>query len=242
MITGLMIDQREPDWVKALKWGNVPALITLLDAGDVWATTDDGTMLCIERKTPSDFLGSIKDDRLFTQVYGMKQHTPWVYVVITGHFETDPLGMVKLNGVSTGWNWASVQGALLQVQELGAFVVFAMCDQDFERTVLRLGEHDRGPVKVRAEREALTISVAEQILTALPGIGEQRAAAILKYAGSAGWALCYLTDPEFEKEVEGIGPITKQKIRAALQLNEGEVISVIGKDGFPVEKQARKAA
>jgi ERCC4-type nuclease len=242
MITAIMVDQREPDWVKALKFGGAPRMITLLEAGDFLVTTDSGALLSIERKTPADFLASIADGRIFNQVHGMKQLTPWTYILITGPFTPDARGMIALEGNPTGWNWGSVQGALLQCQEMGAFVVYAAGDEDLESAVLRLGEHERGPIKVRQEREQLTISVAEQILTALPGIGEQKAAALLKYAGTAGWALCYLTDPEFEKEVQGIGKITKQHIREALQLAEGEVISVIGKDGQSVVQTARKAA
>jgi len=236
------MDQREPDWVKALKFNGIPIMITMLDAGDFWATTDDGAMLCIERKSPVDLLSSIKDDRLFNQVYGMKQHTPWVYLLITGFLVPDARGMVVMDCNLTGWNWSSVQGALLQAQEMGAFIVYSAGDADIEATVMRLGTRDRSTVSVRKERETLSISVAEQILTALPGIGDQKAAAILKYAGTAGWALAYLTDAEFSKEVEGIGPITKQKIRAALQLQDGEVISVIGKDGQPVARATEKAA
>jgi len=241
MITGIMIDQREPDWVKALKFGGAPVMVSTLDAGDVWATTDDGAMLCIERKTATDLLNSIKDDRLFTQIHGMRQRTPWAYLVIDGAIWPDRHGFAITEAGSTHWNWSSVQGALLQAQEMGAFVCWAGTE-DFENTIIRLGARGRGAIKVRHERETLTVSVAEQILTALPGIGDQRAAAILKYAGTAGWALCYLTDPEFDKEIDGIGTITKRKIREALQLADGEVISVIGKDGHPVAKSERKAA
>jgi len=240
MITSIMIDQREPDWVQKLQFRDIPKLITLLDAGDFLATTDDSALLSIERKTPSDFLGSVADGRLFNQVAAMKRLTPWVYVLVSGAFVADAHGLIVIDGKQTGWNWGSVQGALLQVQEMGGYVIFAHSDADLEPAILRLGEHDRGPVTVRPERQVVALSVAEQILTSLPGIGEKRAAELLAYTGRLGWALCLLTDQN--TALAGIGAVTRKKIREALQLEEGETISVLCADGQPAQAASGKAA
>ena len=75
-IASVIIDSREPDWVQRLDFG-VPAAVTALDAGDLWVATTDAQTLIIERKTPTDLLNTIKADRLFQQVIGMRQRSQW---------------------------------------------------------------------------------------------------------------------------------------------------------------------
>jgi hypothetical protein len=58
VITAALVDSREPQWMQSLTFGGVPTVVTLLDSGDVWAVTDDGHTLMIERKTPSDLLNT----------------------------------------------------------------------------------------------------------------------------------------------------------------------------------------
>src|SRR5689334_18895835 len=98
MITALMIDSREPEWVQKLKFGGVPAIVTTLETGDVQAVTSDGCTLVFERKTATDFLNTLKEERLFPQMHRMTEHrnmqhrgmdepmTYWPYLVITGSF------------------------------------------------------------------------------------------------------------------------------------------------------------
>src|SRR5687767_10750731 len=88
-ISAVLIDSREPDWVKALTFGSVPASVQLLPHGDLTVCCDDGNILLIERKTPDDFLSSHRDERLFEQLSLMKErgNTPWCYVMVTGEFQ-----------------------------------------------------------------------------------------------------------------------------------------------------------
>ena len=72
-ITALMIDSREPDNIKSMKFPNIPTTVTMLDTGDILAVTDDGHTLIIERKTPDDFLNTLKDERLFPQLPRMTE-------------------------------------------------------------------------------------------------------------------------------------------------------------------------
>ena len=68
-----MVDNREPEFFQKLKFGGVPTMVTQLETGDVQAVTDDGCTLVFERKTPSDFLNSLKDERLFPQMARMTE-------------------------------------------------------------------------------------------------------------------------------------------------------------------------
>lgn len=72
-ITAALVDQREPAWAQALKFGGAMVAPTMLEHGDLLATCDDGTLLAVERKTASDLLNSIRDDRLWAQLAGIKR-------------------------------------------------------------------------------------------------------------------------------------------------------------------------
>lgn len=233
-IVACMLDTREPEWVKALTFGASMRTVTLLEHGDLLATTGDGTLIAIERKTSDDFLNSVRSGRIWPQLAGIRQQTPWSYLVITGVLLPAASGMAITERGETGWKWASVQGALLRAQELGCMVVHAAKDVDFESTVLALAarsHQDECPVEpVRLPR---FFSDAEALLSALPGIGLDRAQALLAYAGTAGWALNWLTDQSSTDKVDGIGPKTRQNIREALGLRDDESLCVII-DGNPV--------
>lgn len=235
-IVAIMVDQREPEWVQRLAFGAKMHTVTLLEHGDVLATTDDGVLLAIERKTADDLLNSVRSGRLWLQLAGLRQQTRWAYLVVTGSLQPGPGGKAITDRGETGWLWSSVQGVLLRAQELGCMVVQASTDADFEPTVIALSERshqDECPIEpVRTPR---FFSEAEALLAALPGIGLDKAQALLGYANTAGWALNWLTDQESTDKVEGIGPKTRQNIRAALGLHDDESLCVII-NGNPVGK------
>ncbi len=227
-ITAAIIDTREPEWVRRLTFGGAMIASSALDAGDLLATCDDGALLAIERKTPDDLLNSIRDERLWAQLAGIRKLTPWAYLVITGELRQGMDGKVITDARGTGWNWASVQGALLQAQEMGVFVVFAANDDDYEAAVLRLAARSHKPeLVIPPTREAIPMSPAERILLALPGIGPERVSGLLEYCKTAAWALNFLTCDAVEGAVTGIGPGTKRAVRQALGLRDDEELAVV---------------
>lgn len=226
-IVAAMIDSREPEWVKKLALGGAQTIVTTLEHGDILITTDDGALIAVERKTASDFLASLKDERLWGQLAGIRAHTPWAYLVITGTLS--PVGgkVATAHGVN-GWSWASVQGAMLKVQELGVFTVYCEGDNDFEAAVLRLANRDRkDDLVIKPLRTPAILSEAERILTSLPGVGLERVKDILAYTGRPCWALQFLTDLKCPGNIPGVGAQTKRHIRAALGLRDGEELSVV---------------
>lgn len=82
-ISAIIIDSREPDWVKQLNFGDIPTSVQLLEQGDLMAASNDGELILIERKTPDDFLNSLKSDRLMLQLANMLTVTRWAYLMIT---------------------------------------------------------------------------------------------------------------------------------------------------------------
>jgi ERCC4-type nuclease len=125
----------------------------------------------------------------------------------------------------TAWKWAAVQGALTSVQDAGVGVVWAGGDADFERVVLWLCRRDRGPI-VTARRPSGDLDERINLLCALPGVGPERARALLRDCGSVAWALYALTEMAAgkRKSVAGIGPKTRLDVRRLLGLKDGETM------------------
>lgn len=231
-------DSREPSWVQALEFGCKARTVAALEYGDLLAVTDDGALLAIERKTAGDLLASVADGRLWHQVSGMRKVTPWCYLVVTGTLSCSQDGHVTTERGVTGWAWSSLQGALLQAQELGAMITFAQDDAEYEPTVVRLSQRSHETtVRLAPVKESSVLSDSERILAAMPGVGLERAAAIIDYCGTCGWALTMLTTPNHGEHISGIGPGTKAKIRAALGLKADEYLSVIDENRQPKERE-----
>lgn len=238
MIETILIDSREPDSVKAMSFDGAATVVSLLEWGDLHVLCSDGALLVIERKTPSDFLNTLKDDRLMPQMAGIKSLSRWAYLLIDGRLESGRDGKTVVDGYETGWQWASVQGALLTAQEMGVNVINS--GGDFETTVLWLARHSRAEVKhIYPQKAAIFASPAEQVLASLPGIGEQRATAILSNHGNdLKWALCSLLDPTWEKQPD-VGPITKKNLRRLFGLADDQILWPYTNDQ-PIERNKTK--
>jgi hypothetical protein len=241
MITAALIDRREPSWVQALTFGNVPVSVTELDAGDTWITTDDNYLLMVERKTSDDLLGTIHDERLYPQMTKLVQRrldqeasgekiTNYPYLVITGKFSRNANDMIVTDRGETGWNWNSIQGVLLDVQEMGVFVVMA---DDYEQCLIRLGNRKRKTTHwVLPPRVPAFVGPQIGLLASIPGIGIETAQKILDWSTTPAFALCGLTDLTLEAP---FGTALRKKVRSTLGLRDNEQIEVwINKNGDEV--------
>lgn len=226
MLTSVLIDSREPEEIKKLDFG-VPSIIMALDAGDAIATCGDGNTLVIERKTPGDLLGSIKDGRLFRQCHKMRELSEFCYLVVVGKLYWTADNKVQVGPRKTRWNWDSVQGALLTVQEMGVGIVYGA---DFKTCVERLARRDRDGLTIHQRRQSEPMTPNEAFLASLPGLGAVKAKKLLGY-GPACWGLHWLTDnrPEHAEHNGGIAGVSqnqKDRIRNVLGLGEQEFMSV----------------
>jgi len=231
-----MTDSREAEWVKQLTFGGIPTTVTYLEQGDAMVACDDEKMLLIERKTPSDFLNSLRDERLLPQLTDMLIMTRWCYLVITGEFLRGSNGSVVTDRGETGWSYAAVQGALLTIQEMGIFVIFCGGDEDYEGCILRLGNRDRREdLLLKPPKLPQILSAQEAVLASFPGVGIERLKTILDYCGTPAWSLVALTDPT--TAIPGIPGNVKIKVRAALGLQENEQIGILtSEEGHEVLK------
>lgn len=220
-LSAVMIDQREPQWVRDLTFEGVPTSVTLLEFGDVWAATDDGVLLAVERKTSDDLLNSIRDGRLFTQLAGLRGMSEYAYLIICGSITRGANGKAVTDGRQTDWNYQAVQSAILTAQELGCFVIYTS-DEQFEATLVGLGKRNRGTMRAKPVKKFLALTPEEQIIAALPGIGLERADALLRAYETPALALCNLTCTASTGEhIPGIGPLTRQSVRTVLGIPDG---------------------
>lgn len=223
-LTAILLDSREPPWVQELTFGDVPAKVETLTAGDAWLLVEDAVIV-VERKTFSDLLGSIQDGSLFNQVARMVELSPWRYLVVQG-WASNRSGVFP-TVFGGGWTVHRVEGALATVQQMGVVVVrIGALHQDYHDALLWLSRRKRGDVEITAPRRKVVMqSPGERVLCALPGISEVRAQALLDHCGTAAWALTYLTD-EGGGKAPGIGPTTKASARRALGLRDDEVFVI----------------
>ena len=220
-----LVDDREPPWVQSLTFGGVAAEVTRLDAGDLIAACDDGEVLAIERKTPSDLLNTISADRLTPQLAKLREVSRWAYLLVSGVLAPGPGGKTYADGRATGWDWASVQGALLDAQELGVSVLHVADERDYADAIERLARRSRTAVRVQSARDVAFLTEGEVALSALPGIGPERAQILIRHLGTAAHALQWLSDYGAPlKKVPGVGPETKKRVRRALGLSDGSAL------------------
>lgn len=233
-LISLIIDSREPAQIQKLKFGGVDKVVSELDAGDLLAACDDGELLVVERKTPSDLLNTLRADRLFPQLAKLREVTRWAYLVITGGlypgandkcwFEDGS----ALGTRETGWTWSSVQGALLTCQEVGVHVVWANGELDYEGTVQRLANRNRQTLRVAPARDVSMLSEWEAVLAALPHIGPERAQALIAVCGTPAWALQFLSDDQHkDTRVPGVSTGLKRITRDALGLDDSQTLAIV---------------
>ena len=241
-IATVIIDSREPEWGQKLTFGGKPTAVTALEYGDYHVLCDDDCMLIIERKTPDDFLGSLKGDylseqsgkcamaRINAQLSMETMDTIWPYVVITGPIYPGPNGKTITPRGVTGWNWNSVAMAMLSIQEMGTVIVFAPSDEEFEHTVITLANRShKTETQIMPRKPPTILGLGHQIIASLPGIGVERLKLVMDYAGNLpGWAIVGLSDPD--TNYKGIPPSVTRNIRAALKLQDNERLEIITTD------------
>ena len=224
----ITVDTNDALHMKNMQWQGALVSTAPLTHGDLQAVCPDGNKILIERKTPNDFLLSIKDGRLFNQVAGMVESSDFCYVIITGIFMTHDGNDVQYTSNGTwkesNWQWTSLQGALTSIQELGCPVIY---DTDYHGAVERIIKRSRSSVKVTPRREAHVFDARENVLMALPNIGSKKAIELIEQFPSLANALVWLTHPDYDiPKIDGIGEKTRENIRrffgAEIEINNPE--------------------
>lgn len=206
----------------------VPAAIAPASAILICA---DGAQVAVKYLAALDVLYSIRQGRLDADLVALKARSDWAYLIIGGQMTPDRDGKIRHGGDALGWAWDAYQGAMLSAQEMGVGVLTLRHADDLGEALARLARRQRAPKRVRPVREALFFEPEQDMLMALPGIGEAMADQLLTHCGSAGAALLALTSDELT--APGIGPKTRATIRRVL----GGVVGPL-----PEPEAAKKAA
>ncbi|MEO6564823.1 MAG: ERCC4 domain-containing protein [Casimicrobiaceae bacterium] len=226
-----------------------------LACGDINIILDDGKLLAIERKRPNDFLGGIASGRIFRQVENMAKNAAWSCILLEGIFSFDKEDMAVVPVYSpddgkiirwekTEWKGASVRGAMYAIQWSGCPII--MVDpvtlpkvvHDIALFCSKPAEHAQSLGRKRIVSFP-PISLPEEIVSALPGVGLKRARALLEFAQrknanqervpSLGEALSWasmLNMIDKKSRPEGWGAKTILNVRVALGLEMGEYLTV----------------
>lgn len=198
MLTSILYNgldmQAQPDWA-------VPAISAPIDASYL-AVCSDGAQLAIRVMNTNDLRHALRNKTLYAEMLRMRNLSPWAY-------------LITLEGKRTLDD--DLSGALLSVQETGVGTLHIK-QETLVETVQKLAGRDRGTRHIRPPRDVLFVEPDMDMLLALPGIGEQKAEALLKHCGSAAWALMTLTDDQYD--FPGIGPETRRKVREAMGLHD----------------------
>lgn len=260
-VVAALIDDREPAPVRracaeafAAHDPPVACEVTRLAWGDVWLTCDDGALVVAERKSPGDLVQSIVSERLRAQAVGCLGLSPWTYLLVTGPVVPGEDGYAWWDGRASRFRWEALQGALADVQQLGACVLTCQGDADVAPTLLRLARRSREAVRLVPPRPAEAVDAGIALLASLPGIGLEKAQALLAYCGSPAWALDYLTGGQHGLHahdlsgayavgtVPGVGPRTREGVRRALGLAEGTGMTVVTTDALTAVEEAEEVA
>ncbi len=218
--------------------------LTLPDAATVVENPDQAALIAlskhavlIERKTPSDFLNSIKDGRLFDQAMRVSDYAQYPVILITGFFYESG-DKVEADGRETGWNWWSVQMAIFRLLMAGCAVL-----QCRERQLADVIAHlwkwqfDSNKFGRKAPPAPLIpLSSEASFLCGLPGIGPEKANALIKYSGTPSSALQFLTNPnsaELSGRPEGFGRQTIMNARRFLGLTDQDVLLPVADKFLP---------
>jgi hypothetical protein len=189
----------------------------------------DGALLSILVLEANEVLNRIPRDQLFAQVADLKAQSPWAYLVIIGGLEPANDGYTHADGQYRKFHWNATQGALLSIQELGVSILHIDHEQELGPLLERLGKRDRTTKRALAQRGIEPMSVAEDILLSLPGIGEKQAHRVLAdCGGNAIWSLIALAN--LDCMIPGIGDGTRRKVREALGLLPDQNITLIQPD------------
>jgi len=222
--------------------GGVPVIDVPIDAlgrADLAVTCQDGAMLGIVYLDLVGLFHALRTNELMSRLVSARQRWPWTYLVLGAVLSPSADGRHARNarGEGSGWAWDAVQGALLSAQEIGVGVIQIPHVDLLAAQLERLAKRDRSPVRVRPPRDSLFYEPGQDLLMALPGIGEGKADALLAFCdGRADLALMCLTSDI--AKAPGIGPETKKAARRALGCPDGYALLATRESDLPLNEQA----
>ena len=201
----ILIDTRESDETKDVLKIFLNCKEKMLKVGDI--VVDD--TVCFEHKTPQDFISSVFDGRLFTQIKAMRHNYPHSYVIVSGTM-TELLETAEMIN-----RYNSIMAAMCSCFRRGCPVIFCDTLVNLADVVKVLSEkltdnkeRSRPIVKITMEDKRL------QLICSFSGVSENRGKALLNHFGTVKKVLS--ADADELQKVQDIGKVTAEGMREVL--------------------------
>ena len=201
----ILIDTRESQETKDVLEIFLKCEEVMLSVGDI--TIDDST--CFEHKTPQDFISSVFDGRLFTQIDAMKENYPHSYVIVSGTL-TEVLETAEMIN-----RYNSIMAAVCSCYVRGCPVIFCDTLVNMADVIKILGKKlTDGKLRSRPIEKVSIEDKRLQLICSFPGVSETRGEALLDHFGNVENVL---TASSIElQEVHNIGKVIAEGIRDVL--------------------------
>jgi DNA excision repair protein ERCC-4 len=204
----IRIDYRErsAEYLEFLQL-STPISIEVLPSADI--VIDN---LGIERKTVADFFSTLKEGRLWPQIFKLKESYPRQLLLIEGHGMRHHLDVEETMGIyiriCVGW-----QIPILHTRD-GAHTAKII------RSMLHQDTYASAGVAKRRPRRGVNFHPALEVLKSIPGIGEDRAVDLLRSFGTVGDV--FKASLKELLQVKGVGKIQARRI---LEIGQGTAFS-----------------
>ena len=169
--------------------------------------------VAIERKTVPDFLQSLIDGRLMTQMSEMARNFETPLVIIEG----DPAQLYTERNINPN----AIRGAISSIAvNFGIPLIYTMGPDDTAAFVFVLAKREQeGKVKeiaLRGEKKAMSLNEWQRfVVESLPNVSSVLAKRLLEQFGSV--EAVFEADEEELQEVEGVGELKAKRIREIIE-------------------------
>jgi len=231
----IVVDTREKYkqvFVEALARSGASVIVEKLPVGDfiVNGHTDKDAIL-VERKTASDFLGSIegvkdkatgvwREGRIWDQVRRMRETGLRSYILIEGNIYNRKLSTYRRKGFDKHRIWGCLEG----LRELGVRIHFVKNKAETVEWLTYLSSRQKRPKKLYSLRVSAphTMTMEQKqmyLLQGFPGVGPKTSKAILEHYGCLESAL---RDVRNWSSIRGVGSRTALEAEKLLKHRWGK--------------------
>jgi len=167
--------------------------------------------VCVERKTASDFLQSITDGRLFSQIKEMIENFK------------NPLIIIEGNGLFNGERKIhpnAIRGALASIAiDFGIPILWTENQLETAELLFSIAKREqlerKNSVSIRGKKKTRSMNeIQEYLIAGLPKISREKSRSLLKHFGTP--QKIFTASEEELKNVEGVGEKLAKKIRKIL--------------------------
>jgi len=202
----ILLDTRESPETKEILSLFLKSEEAMLSVGDILYNDD----VAFEHKTPQDFIASVFDGRLFTQIDAMRDNYPHSYVLISGTLTEilETAEMIK--------RYNSIMAAICSCYVRNCPIIF--CDNltNLAEVVKVLGEKlSDGKVRDRPIQKTKMEDLRLQFICSLPNVSEKRGKGLLEEFGSVHGVLSASEDDL--QRVHKIGEKIAKGIREVIE-------------------------